>query len=431
MSLTGRGSLSLRKKDVQEQKSIAVGFKKLMFAHKATLADTGIDLSSLVTPSEMAGFVNPSTNDLLSSNLLFFRKNLTLVSSLKGLLVDYLSYNIATSGRINFQDFTAEDGEIFIGIIDASPRTQLQMVDASAIVATGDLAIGVTDFNVGTPFSVNKYPLAQVGDVLVFRNGQQQFRNPGNTTTGGNYQEVQGGGGLGTIIRFNNAPVSATDSILVVSNGLIAERPDGSMMAVIESLAGQVDQMIPTLADLAGVDETEFQAQPNNQDLKAFGDRVLDLENTVYPDPTILACESSQFPLGTVGYATGEAAQMTGNSVTLTPGLWRIHGTIVHGGSGTETSTRKSGGIFDSNGDNSTLIASKTDLTVPTYGFNRFRTLQQSTTGINENTVHIHIGPFYLRVLTSKTIYAVGGADFTVAGGAAIQGLITAEKIRD
>ena len=283
MSLTGKNTLSLRKKDVQEQKSIAVGFKKLVFAHKATLADTGINLNSLVAPAaEMPAHVNPSLSDLQAANLLFYKDNLTLVSSFRGLLIKDLAYRMTTNTNIQFIDFTAEDGEIFVGIIDGSAKTGQNIVDARPIVSTGLLTVGNTDYNVGTPFRVNEYPLTQSGEVIVFRNGVQQFRNVGNSPSGeGNYYEVNAGGGLGVIIRFNNAAAGDDDSILVISNGLIAERPDGSMMAAIENIAGQMDQVIPTVAALAGVPETDFQVAPNNVDLKAFGDRVLDHEERI------------------------------------------------------------------------------------------------------------------------------------------------------
>jgi hypothetical protein len=286
MSLTGKNTLSLRKKDVNEQRSIAVGFKKLVFAHKASLGATGIDLGSLTTPTEMSslGFVNASTADMLAANLMFYKKNLTLTSSSRNLLMQDLSYTIKSNSRIEFQGFTALEGEIFIGVIDASARTGNNIVDARPIGVTGTLGIGVTDFNVGQPFRVNHNPNTQIGEVIVFRNGVQQFRNVGNTVSGeGNYYEVLAGNGLGVIVRFNNAPSGEADSIMVISNGLIAERPDGSMMATIENLAGQLDQVIPTVAALAGQPETNFQAAPNNVDLKAFGDRVLELENKEVP----------------------------------------------------------------------------------------------------------------------------------------------------
>jgi hypothetical protein len=244
------------------------------------------------------GFVNPPVTDLLAANLLFNRRNLTLISSLRGVLMDYLSYDIRSSSRINFQNFTALDGEIFIGIIDPLPKTDLKAVDAQPIVVSGELPVGVTDFNVGIPFETNKFPTQQVGAVVVYRNGVQQFRNPNNGTSGGNYQEVSSGGALGTLIKFNNAPVSNPDSILVLSIGLLAERPDGSMMAVIENLAGQIDAMVPTLATLAGVPESTFQTAPNNVDLKQFGDTVINHESriTILETAQLIRADFTPFP---------------------------------------------------------------------------------------------------------------------------------------
>ncbi len=286
MSLTGKSSTgTLRKKDFAESKSSSIGYKKLMFAHKATLGDTQISLSSLSLPSEMAslGFTNPTVGELTGAQLFAYKNNLTLTSSARGQLIQGLSYTVDSSTKITLQGFTALENEIFVGVIDGNVRSGLQVVDAAPLVATGTISVGVADFNVGQPFTVNQYPSAQVGAVTVFRNGVQQFRNSGNSSTvlDGNYYEVNAGSGLGVIIRFNNAPTINTDNILVVSTGLISVRPDGSMLATIENLQGQLDQVIPTVADLAGVPQTNFRAAPNNVDLKAFGDRVLAAETNI------------------------------------------------------------------------------------------------------------------------------------------------------
>lgn len=287
MSVIGKGSSSFRKKDVMEQKSIALGFKKIRWAHKATVGDTGINMNALVQPSEMAayGFTNPTATAIAGANLFTYRSNLKLVSSLRGLLVDQLSYVVNSSTQISFIDFTAEDGEIFTGWIDDSPTTSLSVVDGNQIVASGILLAGQTDFNIGTPIEINKNPASQMGAIMVFADRGLQYRKVGNITSGdGDYIEVPVPGGLGSLIRFN---ASASDRyITVVSNGVVAERPDGSMMAVIERVQGQVDAMVPTLAAVAGVPETTFQTAPNNIDLKQFGetvgsqgDRITALEN--------------------------------------------------------------------------------------------------------------------------------------------------------
>ena len=276
MSVIGKGSSSFRKKDVMEQKSIALGFKKIRWAHKATAGDTGINMNALVQPSEMAtyGFTNPTATAIAGANLFTYRSNLKLVSSLRGLLVDQLSYVVNSSTQISFIDFTAEDGEIFTGWIDDSPTTSLSVVDGNQIVASGILLAGQTDFNIGTPIEINKNPASQMGAVMVFADRGLQYRKVGNITSGdGDYIEVPVAGGLGSLIRFN---ASGSDRfITVVSNGVVAERPDGSMLAAIERVAGQVDAMVPTLAAVAGVPQTNFQTAPNDIDLKQFGDTVV------------------------------------------------------------------------------------------------------------------------------------------------------------
>ena len=81
--LTGGTALSYRKQDLRNQKTSAVGFSKLSFSHKATQGDTGINLLSLTMPPELAfnGILNPSGSELLNANLLVYKNNITLVSS--------------------------------------------------------------------------------------------------------------------------------------------------------------------------------------------------------------------------------------------------------------------------------------------------------------------------------------------------------------
>ncbi len=281
--ITGNGSLSLRKKDLENQKTPTVGFRKTVFAHKAAAGETGFNLASLTTPTELTanGFSQPSVGELQNANLLFYRNNLKVISSARGVLVDYLSYSLGSSTQINFLGFTALEGEIFYGIIDYSAQTGLKVVDASAIIATGTLSATQTDFNVGTPFKTGQYPSFNVGGVLVYKDRVLQQRNTSNSSTvlDKDYYEVDAGAGLGSIIRFNEADPDEDAEITVVSNGLLSERPDGSMMAVIESLSGYLDNIVEVVAQLAGLSEATVKgAAPSNVDLKNFGDKVYALE---------------------------------------------------------------------------------------------------------------------------------------------------------
>lgn len=277
MSVIGRGTKSLRKQDVAEQKSIALGLKKLVFAHKANAGEAGINVTSLVAPPEMTanGFVNPSTSAITRVNIYQNKNNVKIVSSLAGLLVPYLSYTVNSSTYIAFKDFTAAQDEIFTVYLDEVPTTSLSVVDGAPIIASGTLLAGQTDFNIGVPIEINKYASQQIGAVMVYVDRGLQYRKVGNVTSGdGDYIEVPVAGGLGSLIRFDASGVDRF--VTVVSNGVVAERPSGSMAAMIENVQGQIDQMVPTVAALAGVPESTFQIAPNNVDLKQFGDVVLE-----------------------------------------------------------------------------------------------------------------------------------------------------------
>lgn len=283
MSVTGTGTLSIRKQDLANSKKGAIGFQQLVAAHQATAGATGFNINSLTPPPDMvaAGFVQPSLSQIAAAKMLFNRKNLKLISSAKGELVDFLSYFVTTNNQIVFNGWTAEADEIFTIIINNAPISGAQVVDAVALNATGTLLTGTTDFNVGTPYEVGKYINTQMGAVLVFVNGVLQFRNVGNVTAApgadGNYQEVNPGGGLGTIIRFNQTFPNEVP-VVVIGNGLLVNQPTDTQNSVIQNLAGSLDSVISTVAVLAGVPTTNFKASPSNIDLKAFGDRVLTLE---------------------------------------------------------------------------------------------------------------------------------------------------------
>jgi hypothetical protein len=288
MSITGKNTKSIRKKDLKESRSKATGFTKLTFAHKAVAGETGIDLGSLVTPTEMAslGFTNPTSGALLEAKLFQFQDNLRLQSSLRGTLMKDLAYRVVSNSRISFEGFTAEEGEIFTGTLDSNPVNGISVVDAQSIIRTGTLLAGQTDVNVGTPFELNKFPGEQMGAVRLYIDGVLQTRNSNNSDTNqdGNYYEF-GSQGIATILRVNNTDVQDR-SYVVISNEALTEPPRDSAFAAIEKVSGQVDALIPTVSALAGVPVTDFQAAPSNADLKVFGDRVIGVEQATLEDPS-------------------------------------------------------------------------------------------------------------------------------------------------
>lgn len=322
MSISGKKSFTYRFKDLQEQETTSFGFKSMAFAHQATAGDTGIDLTNLTTPSY--GFDNPNPTDLFSANLALNKNNFLLFSSSKGWLNPIQSYQLSST-RISFNGFTADQDEVFYGILTPTARSGQPIVDARPIAASGDLAIGATDFNVGVAFKINDNPTVQLGQVLVFRNGQQQFRCIGNDENlEGNYTEVNAGNGLGQIIRFKDAAAGPVDpdSILVVSNGLIAEKPDASQLAEVERINGGLERLIPYVAALAGVSETDLrQYSPTGLDLKSFGDTVLNILNAQVPIITDWAPYSPNLTgFGTIT-TSGFAWRRNGDSIEV-DGYW-------------------------------------------------------------------------------------------------------------
>lgn len=350
--ITGQSTLSIKKKDLLSQKTPTIGFSKTQFAHKATLGATGINLTSLTVPTEMTsnGFSNPSTGQLLAANLLTYKNNLTLVSSARGLLQQGLSYVVSSSSQITFVGFTALEGEIFSGTIDYNAVTNSMVIDATPVVATGDLAANTTDFNVGTPYKVGQFITAQIGAMIVYLDGQQMFRNTGNSSVvlDGDYYEVDAGSGLGSIVRFNTTSPSIR-SVCAVSNGLLYEKPSGSTQAVLESIQGQVNNMGSYVASATGNSLTTILGgAPTNQDLQAFGNRVLAVEQNRARIDQSNAWTANQQLLGKVdgvavaaGYIGQAIEPVSPNSVvtlatsgdwfnlssfTLTPGVWMLQG---------------------------------------------------------------------------------------------------------
>lgn len=288
MSGIGKNSTGYSKVDYPESKIPAVGFKRTRFAHQATAGDVGINFGSLITPQSMLnrGFVQPSHSTLIGLNIGVYKNNLDLSSSARGPLEADFDYEITSSNQINFLGFSALQDEVFIGKIDPVCFTGTLTADGTAQPTTGTLAVGVSQFNVGFPFQINQYPGQQLGAIQVFRNGKIQARNLGNSPSGnGNYWEQPVSGGFGYLINFN-VPGSlqadgSLESIMIVVNGFLLERPQASTLATIENLQGQMDVLAPTVASLAGVPLSNFQVTPNHPDLASFGQLVLSMQATL------------------------------------------------------------------------------------------------------------------------------------------------------
>ena len=279
MSIQGKNGRQIRKLQVSQSNVPAVGFKNVRALHEASAGDTSIDVTSLTAPAQATanGYLAPTLSDLTKVSLKQYKNNV-VVRTGTGQLIQDIDYVISGATTITLS-VAALDAQVFEIIIDASPRTGNTIVDAIPLVQTGVLAAESTDFNVGEPFEIGKYPSKQIGSIMVFVDGQIAYRNVANSPTGeGDYYEVHAGAGLGTIVRFN-----ATDSedrqIVVTSVGSLVNRPDGSQEAYLDTLAGQVDSLREILEDVT--DTVIAPGAPNNVDLKNFGDRVYQAEEDI------------------------------------------------------------------------------------------------------------------------------------------------------
>lgn len=112
MGTQGKSTLSYRKSKQNSARDLAV-VRDLKMAHKATLGDTSIDLANLSVPAELSPFTNPSSGDILDANLRANKASIIVLSSVRGMLVENLSYKVVTNALITLEGFTAADGEIF------------------------------------------------------------------------------------------------------------------------------------------------------------------------------------------------------------------------------------------------------------------------------------------------------------------------------
>lgn len=289
----GKESKAIRKVD-SEYQTVGRAPRKLVFAHKCTANQTVINLNALSAPPEMTarGFLNPSAALIGEAHIKLYRNNLTLTSSSKGKLIDYLSYDIISPTQIQLVDFFdgngnpgADDGEIIVGELEITPQRANLFVDALPLVKTGTLLAGQTDITLPFPVEINANPDAQVSDYLLFVDDKPMFRNVNNATASssadGNYQEVPAVGGLTNLIRMNEA-VNYDRNYIIHSAGFV-ERPEGSTMAAVEAALGAVNGMKATVAALAGVPESTFGTTPSTVDLSVFGNMVLDHEARLSP----------------------------------------------------------------------------------------------------------------------------------------------------
>ena len=281
MSSIAKTNISLSKKDLTKSRIPPVGSRNVVFHHKATVGQLTINLLALTLPSaEMPTVVQATPDELSSARLSINKKNLNLVSSSKGDLIQGLDYIVVDSSTISligpYETIGTESEEIFVGTINNAPISDLVVASARTVSRSYTLAVGQRTLNLAQEFQVNLFPSENIGIVKIFVNGILAYRNTGNSSTvlDKDYYEVDSGNGFGTTVVFNVAPVSVAHDI-VVDFGVQAIT-DFNAIGTIESLGGSIKKIADDLAVVAGTQASDYySASPSEVERRTFGDNIL------------------------------------------------------------------------------------------------------------------------------------------------------------
>lgn len=280
MSSIAKSSISISKKDLTKSRIPPVASRNVVFYHKATAGDLSINLLSLTMPSsEIPTAVQASVDEISGAKLYVNKKNLKLVSSSKGELIQGMDYIVIDSYTIILQEpvFTggAEPDEIFIGTINSAPISDLVVASAKTVTKTYELAVGSTVLNLGREYEVGVNPNDDVGIVKIYVNGVLVQRDV-------DYVEIDSGSGYGTTIQFTVAP--AINPYIVTADFGVMAITDNNAIGSIENLAGSIKKIADDLAVVAGTSANDYyNASPSEVERRTFGDWVLKMLDVEVP----------------------------------------------------------------------------------------------------------------------------------------------------
>lgn len=281
--ITGNEDISIGGEDVPKARSLNVTSKALRFAHKFTGGETALNLGSLIMPSEISTWSNPSSSEIAAANLLSTSANLIIKSSTGAELMEGVDFVVTSNSGLAFiNGYSPQPGEIIIGRFNL-PVSSILVSDAKEYRKTVPVVAGQTIVNVGFEYKVNQNPTQQIGDVRVNLNGLSKLlRNVGNATAApladGNYEEYDPtNSGYSTAIRLNN-PIAA-DGFMVFEGGLALASADVKIFGALDRLGA----IVTKLAEDASYgfhgdnDLTRYlTASTSEVERKTFGDLLVD-----------------------------------------------------------------------------------------------------------------------------------------------------------
>jgi hypothetical protein len=271
MSSIAKTSISISKKDLTKSRIPPVASRNVVFYHQATAGQITIDLNNLTMPSEMPSQVQATNDEISGARLSLNKKNLSVISSANGPLIQGLDYVVADSYTIRLIGIYAGVGseldEIFVGNINCAPISDLVVATSQDVVKTTTAAIGQTTVNLGNEYKVGANALENVGAVRIWINGVLALRDQ-------DYSEVDSGNGFGSTIELLSTPTLTAWSI--VADFGVRAVTDQDALGTIESINGSILKLATDLADVAGTDVTDYlTANPSEVERRTFGDMVL------------------------------------------------------------------------------------------------------------------------------------------------------------
>lgn len=276
---TGKENFTLEKEENGNERFPAQAVRGITFAHESPGGETEIPFNALILPSDWAssGLSNPSAISLLEKNLAKDRARVSITSSL-GYPIQKSAFKV-TNTAIIFKDYITSADEILEISVDGQISGAQVVADLRSYKIEGEIADGLDEFDFGVSSKIRPEDFM----FLVHRSGEQMFQadnNDDSGATGDFYILDPDNDGMGTTLKFFD-PAVGDEGVSVTSIGGVIDSPSVSTFQEIDYLAGQLDIVIPTVAALAGVPESNFRGAPARPNIAAFSNRITAIERAL------------------------------------------------------------------------------------------------------------------------------------------------------
>ena len=312
----GKGNKSYIKQATGDSLLPDFNVTSLVWVHEVdanTVSTNRIDFNSLNFPTTNAirqnGFTNPANNRILALGIGNHRTNLTVRTSLKRTLIDFLAYEADDTGITLDASVTPVLGESFVFTFDQNVQTGNRVVNARPLRKTGIIpaqrrrvAIGSTIEIAPSILNADGIDQQQIGNIQVFAEGKLLFRNPANAEgdiiTSGNYREVfldnvtDAGiesaniidNGTANAIELNVALPQEAD-VMIISTNLIVDSETNTISTLTNEAATKLNEL-PTL-DVANAGSfLSVNSAGDGYDLVAQDTNFLSPQARVLTNPT-------------------------------------------------------------------------------------------------------------------------------------------------